>query len=194
MSNNKRLALIGLGVLLSTHTLAHTGHETVVGFEPGFVHPWQGLDHVLVMLAVGLWASTLKGIVRLLLPVAFLSFMIFGAWIALRGYTLIQAEMWVALSVVLSGLALLQRKNMNLLVMVFGVALFAVVHGFVHIAEVGVSPLAFHYIAGFSGATSLLLGIGVLIGCYQHYLKQGWMEFYAHFCATAGLFLLYSAA
>jgi urease accessory protein len=194
MTKQKRLTATGLLALLSFNVWAHTGHETIVGFEQGWIHPWQGLDHVLVMLTVGLWAATLKMTGRFLLPAVFLSFMALGAWIALQGYTVAEAELWVALTVVLSGLALLERKNFNVLIMACAVALFAFLHGFVHMAEVGTQPLALHYIAGFSASTALLLGLGLVTGLYQRRFKQGWMEFYAYFCATAGLFLLYSAS
>jgi urease accessory protein len=99
-------AVLVVGVLGSLSAAAHTGMGSVHGFIAGFMHPMMGLDHLLAMLAVGLWAVYLGGRAMLGLPVAFIGLMSAGAVLGFSGFALPHAELGVAGSVLVLGVAL----------------------------------------------------------------------------------------
>jgi urease accessory protein len=98
-------ALIATVALLPGVALAHTGHE-VSGFISGLAHPVGGADHLLAMLAVGLWAARLGGRALWLVPLAFVATMLLGNLLALSGVSLVFTEQGIGLSVVVLGLLL----------------------------------------------------------------------------------------
>ena len=95
---------IFIGLLLSLPAQAHTGVGTVHGWVDGLSHPLLGIDHLLVMLAIGLWAAMRGGRSLWLLPMSFLLMMAAGAGLHFAGLTFDAAEAWVAFSVLASGL------------------------------------------------------------------------------------------
>src|SRR5882724_149389 len=80
----------------STAALAHVGDHSQMGFVEGLLHPFTGLDHVLAMVAVGLWASQLGGRALWLLPLTFPAVMAIGAALGLSGVTLPWVEIGIA--------------------------------------------------------------------------------------------------
>src|ERR1700742_3769281 len=84
--------------------LAHTGHGAS-GFAQGFIHPLGGLDHVLAMVAVGLYAAMIGGRALWLIPAAFLGAMALGGALGVTGYGLPYTEIGIAVSVIVLGLA-----------------------------------------------------------------------------------------
>ncbi|MFN3867492.1 MAG: HupE/UreJ family protein [Hyphomicrobiaceae bacterium] len=153
------LAIIGL--LAASPALAHTGHNSAFAMQDGLLHPLGGADHLLAMVAVGIWAAQLGGRALLALPATFVLAMIAGAGGAQFGFVTGGIELAIVASVIAFGAAVALRLSVPLAVSVLPVAVFAAAHGQAHGLEVpdGASILA--YVAGFSIATALLHAAGV---------------------------------
>jgi len=164
-SSLKRAAASGIALLALTGTaLAHPGHGDATGFTHGFMHPLGGLDHVLAMVAVGLFAAHLGGRALWLVPAAFVAVMAAGGALGIAGIAVPFVETGIALSVVVLGLAVALRVSVPLLAAMALVGLFAIFHGYAHGAEMPVDASGAGYAAGFLAATALLHGIGIAIG------------------------------
>lgn len=153
------LSLLALpGVLI-----AHPGHGPH-GFAGGAVHPLSGVDHLLAMIAVGMWASQWKGKSVVIVPLAFVSAMLLGGVIAAAGFALPFVEAAIATSVLVLGLLVAFVRAMPLPMSASLVALFALFHGQAHFAEMpaGSSPAA--YAAGFAVASVALQVLGATSG------------------------------
>jgi urease accessory protein len=162
-------------IALSDAALAHTGTGATGGFAHGFVHPIGGLDHVLAMVAVGLYAALLGGRALWLVPATFVGAMAVGGALAMAGLALPYGEIGIALSVIALGLAVALRISLPTLVAMALAGLFAIFHGHAHGAEMpDASGLA--YAAGFMLATALLHGVGVGLGLLAGWLSErgGW--------------------
>jgi urease accessory protein len=143
---------------------AHTGVSAATGLAQGFLHPLSGLDHVLAMVAVGLYAAQLGGRRLWLLPSAFVVTMVVGGLVGYLGVALPMVEPGIGLSVVAMGaLIALGVRLPNLIAMAL-VAAFALAHGHAHGSE-GAELVSFlTYAAGFVAATALLHGAGITAG------------------------------
>jgi urease accessory protein len=143
----------------SSAALAHPG-DHAGGALHGFMHPFAGVDHLLAMLIVGMWAVRLPGTTRWLLPAVFVCFMAIGA--ALGELALAFVEPMIALSVLVFGLAATLAKRLPASVGGAIVALFALYHGHAHFVEMpATSPVGF--LGGMLLATALLHLAGALI-------------------------------
>ena len=141
--------------------LAHTGHMEPGGFMHGFEHPLGGLDHLLAMVAVGLWAAQLGGRALWVLPASFVGTMVLGGLAGMAGLPLPSVELGIIGSVlVLGGLVALQPK-LPLAACAAITALFAVFHGYAHGAEMPAAASPWLYGMGFALATALLHGAGI---------------------------------
>ncbi len=141
---------------------AHTGVAFFgeSGFAAGFVHPLFGLDHLLAMLGVGIWAAQLGGRAVWAVPGAFVSVMIAGAVLALAGAPLPMVEFGIGGSVLVMGALIALGARMPLPAAMGLVGLFALFHGHAHGTELpGFAPPA-AYGAGFVLATALLHAAG----------------------------------
>jgi urease accessory protein len=150
-----------LAVLSSSEAWAHTGHNTATGFLSGFAHPFGGLDHVLAMIAVGLWAGSLGRRAMIGLPVRFLSAMAIGFWAALTGSGIPLIELGITASVLGLGLAVLLNLQPSLILAASVCGIFGIFHGYAHGVEIAPAVSAVDYGAGFLAATALLLGCGL---------------------------------
>ncbi|MBX3746143.1 MAG: HupE/UreJ family protein [Verrucomicrobiae bacterium] len=153
-----------LALFMPLAAFAHPGHTTPSGFAHGFVHPFGGWDHLLAMLAVGLWAAQLGGRARWALPACFLGVMVTGGTFATLGWTLPMAEGLVLTSVFVLGLLLMTAVRAPLWLAASLTALFAIGHGQAHGAEMGASATGLAYASGFVVATAILHGLGVAVG------------------------------
>lgn len=152
--------------LASGAALAHPGHEHLSGFAAGFAHPFLGLDHLLAMIALGIWAAQSQGRSMFVAPAIFVASMLLGALFALKGGNLPYAEHGIALSVLVIGLlvALVPAQGPVAKLALPVIAVGAALHGYAHGAELPAEAGAAAYIAGFSMATALLHAVGILIG------------------------------
>ncbi|MDR6291390.1 urease accessory protein [Inquilinus ginsengisoli] len=161
----KTAALAVLATLLPVAAYAHPGHD-VSGFTAGFAHPLSGLDHILAMVAVGIWAGQVGGRYIWQAPLAFLALMALGGLAGIEGLGLPMVEIGIAGSIVVFGamIALAVRPVAWIGMAVTGV--FAVFHGYAHGAEMHPDASALTYGVGFMVATAILhgAGIGVALG------------------------------
>ncbi|MGM0561746.1 MAG: HupE/UreJ family protein [Pseudomonadota bacterium] len=151
---------------LASAAVAHPGHEVQAGasFLGGLAHPVTGLDHLLAMVAVGIWAYTLGGRALWAVPSMFVLAMAVAGAAGLAGWQFAMAESGIALSVLVLGVLIAAAVRVRWEIGAAMVGLFAVFHGFAHGAEIpaGGSPAA--YIAGFLLATAFLHAAGVTLG------------------------------
>lgn len=165
MTRIARLCLPALGaVLLPSLALAHPGFDHAHGAAAGFVHPLGGLDHLLAMLGVGLWASQLGGRAIWALPLGFMAALALGGALGMAGAPLPLVEPGVLGSLVVVGLAVALAWRVGAAVGFALVAAFAVFHGHAHGAEMPAGASAFGYAAGFLVATGLLHAAGIGLG------------------------------
>ncbi|MGQ9368717.1 HupE/UreJ family protein [Azospirillum sp. ST 5-10] len=148
--------------LLAAPALAHTGHPEGAGFVHGVLHPLGGIDHLLAMVAVGLWAARQGGRAVLLLPAAFVVMLVGGAALGMAGVALPAVEAAIAASVAVLGLLALLNRRLPLAAGMALVGAFAVFHGHAHGAEMPAGADALGYGLGFVAATVLLHAAGVV--------------------------------
>jgi urease accessory protein len=161
--NSARIAVTATIAVVAATAASHA--HPVSGAGAGFLHPMGGLDHVLAMLAVGLWAGMSGRAVRIAAPAAFAIAMIAGALLAMGGIALPGIEAGIAASLVVFGLLAAAALRLGPAAGAAIVGAFALFHGAAHGAEMaGASALTF--IAGFTAATVVLqltgVGLGVL--------------------------------
>jgi urease accessory protein len=149
-------------ILLPTAAWAHPGHDATLGFGAGFVHPATGLDHVLAMIAVGLFAANLGGRALWAVPLSFVSVMAVGGALGAGGIAVPYVEAGIAISVIVLGLAVALRWKAPVAGAMALVGLFAIFHGHAHGAEMPVDAVGFEYGLGFILATALLHGAGIV--------------------------------
>ncbi len=158
-----RLALLVL-LSLGSPALAHTRGGEALGFTSGLLHPVSGLDHVLAMLAVGLWGAQLGAPAMWLLPVTFPMVMAFGGMLGLMGVTLPGLEVGIALSAIALGLAVSIEARPGLWLAALIVGFFAVFHGNAHGTELPPGADAILYSIGFVIATGTIHATGIGLG------------------------------
>lgn len=143
---------------------AHTGIASTSSFAHGFTHPLTGLDHVLAMLAVGLFAARLGGRALVLLPLAFMSMMALGGMLGVFAVDVPYVEFGIALSVIALGTAVALHKPLPLAAAMGLAGIFAIFHGHAHGAEMPATAFGLAYASGFLLATALLHGAGLAVG------------------------------
>lgn len=152
--------------LLPRAVFAHEETGTVGGFISGFTHPIFGLDHLLAMLAVGIWGAQIGGRSVWVMPVAFPLVMAMGGFLGAMGVPFPFVEAGIALSVLGLGLAVAFALKPKEWIGFAAVAFFAIFHGHAHGAELPDSANAAAYGIGFVIATGLIhlggIGIGYL--------------------------------
>lgn len=170
LSSRSAVALYRAGVipplllLLTEPALAHDQPGVTGGFVSGITHPLTGLDHMIAMVAVGIWGAQLGAPAILLLPITFPIVMAVGAVLGILQVPLPLQEPVIALSALVLGTAVATRLQMPFMFAVLIVAIFAIFHGYAHGVELphAANPLA--YGIGFVVATGLLHLCGISIG------------------------------
>lgn len=160
--------LLALALLGAAPAFAHTGEGLVGGFMSGFLHPVLGWDHVVAMVAVGLWGAFLRAPAIYILPIVFPVIMAFGGAAGVVGAPLPFVEAGIALSSIVLGLLIAFAVRAPLWLAAIIVGFFAVFHGHAHGTELPQASNAMSFAIGFVLATGLLhllgIGLGVLIG------------------------------
>jgi urease accessory protein len=156
--------LCSLPALLPASAYAHTQQGVANGFLSGFLHPLAGPDHMVAMVAVGLWGAQLGAPALWQLPVTFPALMAIGGFLGVVGLFLPGVEIGIAVSAIVLGGAVLAAWRAPLPLALLLVAVFAIFHGYAHGAELprAVNPLA--YGVGFVVCTGLLHLAGILFG------------------------------
>jgi urease accessory protein len=158
--------------LLAQSAQAHGEHGVAGGFWSGVLHPVTGWDHVIAMIAVGLWGAFLGRPAIWVLPVIFPLVMAFGGALGVLGVPLPHVETGIALSAVVLGMMVAAAARLPILWAGVLVGLFAIFHGHAHGTELPAAANAFAYALGFVVATGCLHILGILFGLLTRW-KQG---------------------
>ena len=179
-----------LPLFLPGVALAHTSVGETTGFMDGFSHPIGGADHLLAMLAVGLWASQIGGKALWAVPCTFVAVMILGGILSFSGIPVAFIEEGILISVLIFGVLIAAAFKLPLAYSVLIVAFFAIFHGYAHGTEMPVKIVAASYIVGFSVATAILhlagIGLGILL---QKTNQQTFNRFAGGAIALSGIYL-----
>ncbi|MDX1915274.1 MAG: HupE/UreJ family protein [Methylophilus sp.] len=159
----KEKLLLAATLMVSTSTVfAHPGHGLETAYA-GFIHPMTGWDHLLVMLAVGLWAAKLGGKARWQLPLTFVSVMAVGIILGAAGIHFSGVETAIAASVMAMGVLLILSLPMHKTLQLSITAIFALFHGMAHGVELTLHQ-SYTALGGMLLATALLHGVGFQLG------------------------------
>lgn len=153
-----------LTLLFTQTAFAHTFGADGVSFYQGFIHPLFGLDHLLAMLAVGIWAAQIGTRARWLIPAAFLTMLALGGGIGMLGWPLPQVELGIAASVVVFGLLIVGAARLPISVSMGIAGLFALLHGYAHGVEMPQAAAPGLYALGFIASSAMLHGLGAVVG------------------------------
>ncbi len=164
LGHRHTLALIALAVLAAGPALAHTGTGLPGGIVSGFLHPLSGFDHLLAMVAVGIWGAYLGRPLIFALPVLFPTVMALGAAVGMANIPIPPVEIGISLSVLLLGGLIAFGVRAPVWVACLIVAIFAVFHGYAHGKELPSAADPIGYSVGFMTATGLLHVAGIGIG------------------------------
>ncbi len=188
------MLLLGIALLWPEPAIAHEERGQALGFLTGLSHPVSGLDHILAMIAVGLWGAQLGAPALWLLPVAFPMVMALGGAMGLMGLRLPGVEIGIALSALVLGAMILREARPPVPVATLIVAFFAIFHGHAHGTELPEGASGLLYSAGFVVATGCLHAIGIAIGMI-HRWRGGRVALRAGggIVALAGLYFLLGA-
>lgn len=190
MRTSSGLLLAAL-VLLPRSALAHTEEGVAAGFLSGFSHPISGFDHIVAMVAVGLWGAQLGPPLLWLLPVTFPMMMALGGMLGLAGMPLPGVEIGIALSAIVLGAMVTFSVRPPIPVATAIVAVFAVFHGHAHGAELAPGTSALAYSFGFVVSTGCLHGLGILTGLVHNWpLGARALRGAGALVAGAGMFFL----
>lgn len=161
-ASTKRTALAAILFLAAAMpAYAHVGVGTTSSFTAGFMHPLSGLDHMTVMIAVGLWAAMKGGKAVWAWPLAFVGVMVAGAALGMLQVPVPFVEPGILASVAALGLLVALAVDLPVSAGVAIIGLFALFHGHAHGTEVPENAGGLEYMAGFAVATALLHGIGI---------------------------------
>ena len=190
----RAMALAVFVFLCAQTAFAHPQKGEAVGFLTGFRHPISGLDHVLAMVAVGLWGAQLGAPAIWVLPVAFPMVMAFGGMLGLMGVPLPGIEYGIALSAILLGAAVMFEMRPPLGVAAALVGFFAIFHGHAHGTELPPGQSALLYSMGFVIATGCLHALGIGIGTVHRWAwGQKLLRVAGGLVAVGGTFFMWKA-
>ena len=180
MTHRHRLQRASLFTVLclATASVAHAhpqaqAHLHGFGWSTGLLHPLTGLDHLLAMLAVGLWAAQCGGRMRWAAPLTFVAVMLAGAVLGRVAGTMPGVEPLIAASTLVLGSLIVSAIRLPVAAGLGLMALFALAHGWAHGSEAPPSGLA-TYMVGFSCATAALHAVGLAAGlAAQTWMRRG---------------------
>jgi urease accessory protein len=195
MNRINTLCLFVVGCLgFSSTVFAHTGVLPTDGLIDGFLHPFIGIDHTLVMLGVGLLAASQRWVVAKHIIAVFLLAMLIGAVLGLYGVQFAYVESAILLSLVIMG-ALLLVGRLYVPTTLAGslIAIIALMHGLAHGTEVPASASAYSYLVGMIAATGTLHGLGLGLGLMLNRAKTSWLlRVYGAVTSMVGAWLLFA--
>ena len=199
MHNANTKFLVTILLLVTSNTaFAHPGHD-VSGLAAGLMHPFSGLDHLLAMVAVGLWAaqsdrSNQRGGRKIwLLPATFMTMLAVGAGAAMHWQSLPLVEAGIATSVLALGLLIALSMQLPSSLSVAITALFGLLHGYAHGLELPESAAPAAYALGFLAATATLHLGGIAVGIVIRQRYAALAKMLGVVIAACGAYLLASA-
>lgn len=156
--------LLPFAILCAAPCALHEGSGAASGLVAGLLHPVGGADHVLAMVAVGIWGAQLCRPALWLLPVAFPLVMALGGALALIGVPLPGVEVGIALSALVIGVLVLTECRPAPWIAALVVGAFALFHGHAHGTELPADANGIYYSVGFVVATGCLHAAGIALG------------------------------
>jgi urease accessory protein len=187
-------ALALLTILWTQSALAHVLQGEASGFVTGFLHPLSGGDHVLAMVAVGLWGAQLGAPAIWVLPVAFPLVMAMGGMLGFLGVPVPGVEYGIAASAIVLGAAVAFEIRPPLVVAALVVGCFAIFHGHAHGTELPPGQSALLYSMGFVVATGCLHAVGIGIGTvHRRSWGQQLLRGAGALVAAGGVFFMWRA-
>jgi urease accessory protein len=176
-------------LLLSTQSAhAHADSHQTAGFVSGFGHPWSGWDHIIAMIAVGLWGAQLGAPAVWLLPVTFPMVMAVGGFLGLIGVPLPGIEIGIGMSALLLGTMVAFEAKPRLWIAAIMVGVFGLFHGHAHGTELPDGQNGMLYSIGFVVATGCLHGVGISLGLFKYFLLRSRTKcFILHFAEHFGI-------
>jgi len=188
----KRLSLSAtLFLAAAMPAYAHVGVGTTSSFTAGFMHPLSGLDHMTVMIAVGLWAALKGGRAIWAWPAAFVGVMLGGAALGMAHVPVPFVEPGILASVVALGLLVALAVDLPVSAGVAIIGLFALFHGHAHGTEVPENAGGLEYMAGFAIATVMLHAVGIAAGLSLGLRLRGLARVAGAACAAIGVGLAF---
>ncbi len=173
-SRMRRLSIwlvVGLWPTLGT---AHEGTSLPYGsFLAGLTHPVLGLDHFLAMVSVGILSAQIGGRAIWTVPATFVSVMAVGGVLGLVDIGLGPAELGIALSVLVLGIAIAAERKLPVALAMVAVGIFAIFHGYAHGSEMPRVAEPVRYAAGFLSGTAALHIMGLVIGDISQHYERG---------------------
>jgi urease accessory protein len=163
-SKFKIISLSALGLLTPVLARAHPLPGEAHGFASGFNHPLHGSDHILAMIAVGLWAAQLGGRSRWLVPAAFVTLMAVAGALGMAGFRLPMVETGILISILALGLLIALAVRLPVVAAMTVAGVFAIFHGHAHGVEIPSTASAPAYGLGFVVATAALHALGIGLG------------------------------
>ena len=157
--------LLVLFLFLPSIAFAHTGIDQTAGFLHGLAHPIGGADHLLAMLAVGIWAAQIGGQALWRVTGTFVAVMLLGGLLGIANIPLPFIEEGILVSIVVLGILITGAFKIRLVYSCLLVGVFAIFHGYTHGSEMPTSISAASYALGFVMATAVLhlSGIGLAV-------------------------------
>ena len=161
----KPSTLLVLFLFLPSIAFAHTGIDQTAGFLHGLAHPIGGADHLLAMLAVGIWATQIGGQALWRVTGTFVAVMLLGGLLGIANIPLPFIEEGILVSIVVLGILITGAFKTPLIYSCLLVGVFAIFHGYAHGSEMPTSINAASYAFGFALATAVLhlSGIGLVV-------------------------------
>ncbi|MER8440676.1 HupE/UreJ family protein [Mesorhizobium sp. M1312] len=169
---------------------SHIAVGSVGSFGAGLAHPLSGLDHVTVIVAVGLWAALKGGRALWAWPVAFLSLMLTGGALGIAGVPVPFVDPVILASIVALGLLIAAAVDLPVAAGAIIIGFFALFHGHAHGTEIPETAGGFVYLAGFALATALLHGAGICLGLLPGQRFRALVRLAGAATATAGLMMI----
>jgi urease accessory protein len=181
-------------LLFPLTVFAHRRGGEAIGFASGFLHPISGLDHILAMVAVGMWGAQLGTPAMWVLPVVFPMVMALGGMMGLMGIKLPGIELCIAMSALALGFAVFREARPKLWIAAIIVGIFAIAHGHAHGTELPLGASGLLYSIGFVIATGLLHALGIGIGLVHRWPSgRVALRLAGAIVAMGGVFFLWKA-
>lgn len=155
---------LAVAAMMPSIALAHPGHLHADTLLSGLQHPITGLDHILAMTAVGLWAAQRGGRAVWAWPAAFVSVMLLGGVFGMGGFALPMIEPAIAASILVLGLLIAGAAMLPVWAGALLIGAFAIFHGNAHGLEAPATGASFLYALGFAASTALLHATGIALG------------------------------
>jgi urease accessory protein len=183
-----------LTALCAQSAFGHVLQGEAYGFITGFLHPISGADHVLAMVAVGLWGAQLGAPAIWVLPVAFPLVMAMGGMLGFLGVPIPGVEYGIAASAIVLGAAVAFEVRPSLVIAALVVGCFAIFHGHAHGTELPAGQSALLYSMGFVIATGCLHAVGIGIGTAHRWTwGRQLLRSAGTVVAAGGIFFLWKA-